>query len=334
MKKQWVKIIGCALFVAALHSNGVGAAQLPDSDWYLHVDIASLKNSQLREKISIESQDGVAEGLNVANQLLGKSFVNNTRYLTAWGDIKDKGDKSIFVQGSYAGKQSEIVENWKKLGLTKEINFDNTIIYHGFLNEISLREETASNVKRSEGSATDSQLVVDSSAKQKDLREVELFAAFLSESEVIVSLREEVIKQWLRGDYTWKPQSQGNLFEIVVDVEKSMMHGGVNLEEGAQSLNFESISAEKLKQVSGSYRENGSHLEFQLGLKAADMQSANKILAVVNGVLALKVLAENDPVALNLLNSIQISQDAESLLMKISGPVESFKALLKKTETL
>ena len=251
-------------------------------------------------------------------------MVDETRYVTMYGDIKSGTNKTILAKGNYAKSADDLIGKWQELGLTESQTFAGKSIYFGEIKKVNV------DIKHGEHKGVSKEIAIDEVATDLSKEERTVYAAFKTQDVVIMSQSLDQVKYWLDDENTWKPASQDSLFEVVVDIEESMMHAGVNLEEAAEYVNFESISAQKLKQFSVTYKESASDVEVQVGLKAADTNTANKVLSVAQGLLALTILSEQNPVVLNLLNSIQIEQDAEDLLLILAGPVDSFEALIKR----
>ena len=314
--KQLAVAAGLFLAVSPLTS----AQSIQESDWYVQLDIQSLQNSQLRESVKPEAN----EGISIAESLLGEGFVKNTQYLTAFGDIKENNRKTVMARGNYAQSKTDLVKRFADLGLNEVSQIGGVEVYSGMLNELDIEHNSTTSVTTSKDSKVTVIKIQENSPSKFYLN-----AAFLNDSTLVVSPDKEELSKVISNGTNWNPEKADSLFEVVVDVEKAIVHGGVNVDEASEVVNFESISAKKLKQVSASYREFSGHVEVQVGLLAADTSTATKILSVVQGLLALKVLSENDPVVLNLLNGIQFEQNAESLRLVLSGPVESFKLLMK-----
>ena len=202
--------------------------------------------------------------------------------------------------------------------------FEGKSIYFGEIKKVKV------DIEHGEHKGMSREIDIDEVSSDLSKEERTVYAAFKSQDTFIMSQSVDQVKYWLNNENEWQPASQDSLFEVVVDIEESMMHGGVNLEEAAEYVNFESISAQKLKQFSVTYSESASDVEVQVGLKAADTSTANKVLSVAQGLLALSILSEQNPVVISLLSSVQIEQDAEDLLLILSGPVDSFEALINK----
>ncbi|MCW8876694.1 MAG: hypothetical protein OQJ89_12915 [Kangiellaceae bacterium] len=319
--------LGALVFAAGLSFQSVAfagtsndSAMVSQSDWYLHVDVGALKLSSLRHKFGEEP----GEGVSVLKSLLGDKVVDETRYVTMYGDIEDDANRTVLAKGNYAQSTDDLIGKWKELGLTGSQEFEGKPIYFGEIKKIKV------DIKHGEHKGTSKEIEIDEISSDLSKEERTVYAAFKSKDVIIMSQSLDQVKYWLNNENEWKPASQDSLFEVVVDIEESMMHGGINLEEAAEYVNFESISAQKLKQFSVTYKESASDVEVQVGLKAADTGTANKVLSVARGLLALTILSEKNPVVLNLLNSVQIEQDAEELLLILAGPVDSFEALIKR----
>ncbi len=310
-------------FASLSLSPMLSASSIENADWYLNVDVQSLKNSQLKQELKIETD----EGLSFVEALFGKSFIDSTAFITIYGSVEDDDQKTAYINGNYKAIREDLIKKVQNYGLQTKSEVNGITLYSGFLNIEAIKEALNKWQHFNESNSEH-----EFSASKDDEIENKVYVAFLNDNNLLISLNENDITSVVKNDASWEPQNLENLFEVVVDIEKAMFHGGVNLEEASEVVEFESISAKKLKQFSASYQENNGIIELQAGLKAADTETATKILTVVQGLMALKILSENNQVVIDLLNSIQIEQNGENLTLTLVGSVQSFKALMDHAE--
>ena len=93
----------------AFAGSSSDSAMVSQSDWYLHVDVEALKQSSLRHKFA----DQPDEGVSVLRSLVGDKVVDETRYITMYGDIKDKNNKTILAKGNYPKSGEDLISKWK-----------------------------------------------------------------------------------------------------------------------------------------------------------------------------------------------------------------------------
>jgi len=299
--------------------------QAAQPDWYFQLDVNALKNSSLAAKVAAEKAD--AFGLLTA--VVGEKLINDVNYVMVQGSAEENEDKMVLLKGDFLRHQSVLIDKWKELGLTNKTSFNGQTIYHGPLKDLVLKiKETHDKMPVN---IDDEQVEIEIS-KAGDFDDIDntVYTALRADNSIIMSDKLANVKYWLSDDTEWKPSEQGGVFEVVVDIEKSLVHGGVNIDEASENFQFESISAKQLSQVSVTYSEDASDAEVQIGLRAEDMETASKIKSVAHGLIALMTLSNSDREINSILASIQFEQDGENLLFKVTGPIETLKTLLDK----
>lgn len=299
------------------------AAQKEQSDWYLHMDVKAFQNSSLADKFASEK----ADGLLFINTVLGEKLVEQINFITVQGNVNDDKNKVLLVQGDFSEDTSLLLNKWKELGFTNKTKFKENTIYSGDLKQLVLAiKETKDKLKQVSDEEKEAAMIIIESKEELDKV---VYSAFKDEDTIVMSDNLASVKKWLDENKSWNPSKQSNVFEVVVDIEKSLLHGGVNLDEASQNYQFESISAKQLSQVSATYNESNGYAEIQVGLETADSNTADRIKSVVYGLIALKTLSTQNTAVTNLLSTIQIEQDAGNLVARLNGPIESFQALFE-----
>ena len=296
------------------------AVQPQQADWYLHMNVKALQASSLAAKFSDEKQDGMV----ALNTILGEEFVEKINYITVQGGMNDDKNKTLLINGDFSENQKLLNDKWKELGFTNETSFEENIIYSGSVRQLVL----ANKDKFKDIHIEESEEAIKEIESSEKLNRV-IYSAFKTSNTIVISDNIDSVKYWLNEENVWEPSKQSNVFEVVVDIEKSLLHGGVNLDEASENYQFESISAKQLSQVSATYNESGGYADLQIGLETADSDTASRIKSVVYGLIALKTLSTNNQAVITLLSGFQLEQDAGNLVAKLSGPIESFQALFE-----
>jgi hypothetical protein len=326
---KWLKGLSVISFaaIAQLSTTSVFAEgsenQAYKPDWYVHMNAKALQASSLGNKFSNEKDTGMA----LMNALLGKELVEQINYITLQGKMNDDNNKVLLINGDFAEAPHFLSNKWKEFGFTKTTKFEKNTIYSGNLKKLLL--SIKANKDKFKGiTIEESEQAIEGIETSGDLDKI-LYSAFKDASTVVISDNIENVKYWLNNKQKWEPANHSNVFEVVVDIEKSLLHGGVNLDEASENYQFESISAKQLSQVSATYSESNGYADLQIGLETANSETADKIKSIVYGLIALKTLSTNDQTVTSLLSGFQLEQDAGNLVAKLSGPIESFQALFE-----
>jgi hypothetical protein len=330
--KKWTKslLIASLAVTAQLNLSAHAAEPTLDStakpDWYLHMDINAIKASQLSNSLDAERK----QGIKFLNALLGESLTNQANYLTLQSELDGK-QRQVVIEGDFADGQL-LNSRLKQLGFEQTINFKDNIILTGNLSQL-ITELKRIQKQQQEGLTEEEKKLnpfIVARGDNKDAADKELFFSLKENKALVISDDLNQVKAWLNANKTWQPKKHSNVFEVVVDIEKSLMHGGVNIDQASDVFEFESISAQQLSQISATYNEYNGIAEIQLGLETSDDQTAAKVKSVAHGLIALKMLSNSNAVVANLLASAQIEQDANNVIFKLSGTIESFRTLIEQ----
>lgn len=322
---KWSKYLLIATLIIFSHVQSSKATNMTASDWYLHMDVNALKQSVIGQKIAEEKSEEISR----IKKVLGSELVDKVNYLTIQGGVSHSKPKIMLVQGDFV--ETALQQRLVKIGFELTEGLADKKIYSAKIKRLLLTV----------GEAVDkydnlSQEEKKNLAKLDDAEELEkiVYASVSSANSLLISDSIETLKQWVENSPEQSAKQQTGVFEVVVDIENALLHGGVNIDNASEAINFESISAEKLSQVSVTYNEVSGEAQLQLGLKSSSTQTATQIKSVVQGLVALKMLSESDPVIVDLLSSIQFEQNAGDLVVILSGPIDSFKAIVQHVEQL
>lgn len=288
-------------------------------DWYLHLNVKGMQQSALVQHQPSDHQ----QAKQFINLLLGKDAIEQLNDVTAFGFGEER--KVVRLKGNFENHKNNIVNQWQILGLTSNESHNKVEIYHNTANDILKRFHALAKAKGLID--PEDEFEVSEQDKQSKTPTV-LYTAIASSQHVLVSDHLGELKHQLTQTTALPKQNPDSMFEVIVDVKKALLHGGVNIDGLEQSnFQFESISAKQLSQASVSYSEQGDYSTLQLGLSADTQEVANNIKAIAKGIIALKRFSNTDPAVNHLLNNIRFEQSGGELLMTVSGSVEAFKRL-------
>jgi hypothetical protein len=287
------------------------------ANWYVNIDVQQFQNSELSKHINID--DG--KEVDVLSKILGQSVANKTKSITVYGSGDTNESATAVAQGDYAGRYNAIVENFQALGLTSKVTSKYGVIYHGLLS----KEELEKRFKQDE---IDVELDDEEGSEEKPQI---TYAGVKDSRYIVVSKSQADVEAWLAGSQTWPANANGAMFEVVVDVQQALLHGGVNL-NAVNDIEFESISAKQIKQVSVQYSETNQIIDVEIGLESHTVQTANQVTAVIRGLVALQSLASDNKDLKQLAGNLQVNQHGEKITLKLSGTAENFKNVLKDSD--
>jgi hypothetical protein len=310
-------IASLSLASLGLISSLAIASDSKPANWYVNIDVQQFQNSELSKHINID--DG--EEVDVLSKILGQSVADKTKSITLYGSgDPDKGATAV-AQGDYDGRYNAIVENFQALGLTNKATSKYGVIYHGKLS----KEEFEKRFKQDE-----IDIELDSKNESEEKPQI-TYASVKDNRYIVVSKSQAEVEAWLAGSQTWPSNANGAMFEVVVDVQQALLHGGVNL-NAVNDIEFESISAKQIKQVSVQYSETNQIVDVEVGLESHTVQTANQVAAVIRGLVALQSLASDNKDLKQLASSLQVNQTGEKITLRLSGTAENFKNVLKDDE--
>ena len=321
-----IKTILGLVILAASQIVSATSTTNDSSDWYLQLDLNGIKSSAFSNGIEQERK----KSIEFLHTLFSEQVIDEIRHITAYGNIQKSGKKrTMIIDGNFAPYKQQIGQKWQQLGLEDKKESGEQTIYQGQAREVF--KKLFQEAKKSGFVDKDADKKIERLDERPGLDKT-VYAVFTPNSKIAIGDDLAEIEALLLGKKQVPGNSQAGLFEVVVDVQKAMMHAGVNLDEEAQMFSFESISAKQLSQVSVSYNEDNMYSELQLGLSAETTETANKIKSVVQGLIALKSLTVKSTIVKDLLSSVRFEQSAGELRVIMAGSVDSFKALIDSND--
>ena len=322
MSKKFVAGIYAVVGLCLLASSAF-AVPMNDADWYLHVDVTSLKSGSLaefvkeRKNMHIDSDDKDVDVF--LNSTLGKEFKNQIQQLTVYGDQAGYGDFTLIAQGPFTKEAKEAFFDRVKFSsdyTTSKFN-GSTINKWTF-------EGYESKEKDSDGDHKISIQLGD------DDKPVVLYSAEIDSKMIIVSKDEDEVKAWLKGSYSKKNLKGEGVFSVVVHLDRAIAHGALNLNDaGDMDFGFDSKMMKKITQFSFSLSEDDDIARIEVGLVATDEKVAMQLRNIANGLIALQSMAGDiDQDIQAVVSNLSIDVDGVNLLFKTSISTKQLKELV------
>jgi len=319
---KFLKPILTSAAVLSLAFSGTVQAGFEQANWYLQVDMPAYNGSELSKKLVNEA--GEEPGIILA--IMGKDIAEQAKTVVLYGTELEEDGLSVLVEGKFAANKNAIVKFWQESGLTESKKVNGTAIYSGIYEPKELEKHNTATTVDEDGNVVEGSNKVNINFDKDN--DTKVYASIYSDSLIVMSKSAQEVESWLNNQYKWQPDAQQGVFKVVVDIEKALMHGGINLDEAQEAIQFESISAKQLVQVSAKYQEFDNQAELQVGLQTKDFETANQIKSVVNGLIALQMLASEDQDMKNLLANLRIEHNGENILLTLAGPIDNFNRVL------
>ncbi len=322
MNKKFVAGIYAVVGLCLLVSSAF-AVNMNDADWYLHVDVNSLKSGALAEFVKEKKNQHVGgddEDLDLfLNSSLGKEFKNQIQQITVYGDQAGYGDFTLIAQGSFTKEAKEAFFDKIKLGSeSSRSKFNGSTInkwtFDGYQSE----------QKDSDGHH---KINIDLGDDDKPLV---LFSAEIDSKMIIVSKDVDEVKAWLKGSYSKKNLKGEGVFSVVVHLDRAIAHGALNLNDASDmDFGFDSKMMQKISQFSFSLREDDDNATIEIGLVASDEKVAVQLKNIANGLIALQSMAGDlDEDIQSVVQNLSIDVDGVNLLFKTSISTSQLKELV------
>ncbi len=298
-------VIGLVLLMGAAH-----AINKTQADWYLHVDIQAIKQSSLKDLIEYKSDDNDVDKL--LTLALGEQLKQETEQITIYGAHTGFNDFTLMMQGDF----SEQARKSFHQKLVQEKNYDIE----------TLAGKTIYSWLFTGYHSVDDKIDID----VDDDEPVKLYATELEPKLIIVSRDKNEIKSWIKGQYSISELEHEGVFEVVVNMQNALAHGGINFGKEKIDMGFDSSVMQKVLQFSFSVAQNKNTTDIEVGLVTSDSAVAMQLKNIVSGLIALQALAgDEDEDVQALTQNLTIEAQDENVILKSSIDTAEIQKLAK-----
>lgn len=326
MKKTRVAGFYAVLAMIFWASNAF-AINMSNAGWYLHLDAKQIQNGPMASIIKNEEKD-VEEFIDM---VLGHEFRKQIDQLTVYGDQAGYQDFTILLQGDFSKEAKTTLFSKFELGKDYSTQKVSGTVVHQWKfdgidsEKMDQKAATENGNKNKNGKAPKIEINFDKGEKP-----LQLYAAEISKNLIIVSHDFDEVKQWLKGAYSAKQLKRDGIFSVVVHLDRSLAHGGMNFGPENIDLGFDSKIMKKVDQVSFSVTDVKEVFHLEVGLVGKDEKVAKQIKDLVNGLLALRAMAgdEIDNEAKALIDNLKIEMDGVNILLTSSIDKSELKTLI------
>ncbi len=296
-------VIGLSLLMGT-----ADAVNKTNADWYLHMNIKAIKNGPLKELIQQRTADNNVD--KILNTIFGKNIKDELEKFTIYGAHTGFKDFTLILQGDFSDKARKDFLSKMKAGKnhsTKKIAGQK--LHHWSFDGYQSGDGDDFNIN-----------VAD--------KPIELFATELNHRAFVISRDENEIKAWLNGKYNLQEFDRKGVFEVVVNLQNTLAHGGFNFGKEQIDLGFDSSVMKKVLQFSFSVSDRGENTAIEIGLVTKDKQIANQLKNIVNGLIALQAMVgDMDEDIKAFVNNLSIEVKGVNVLLKSSISTAELKTL-------
>ena len=294
--------------VALMASFNSQAVEPDAADWFLSVDVASIKNSPLADIIDDEhgEKDGALEML---SHVFGDEIPDQINEINLYGSIQGKEDFSILVQGDFTASSKDAFFAHENLKIdSRELSFGNHTIkewtFNGNTSIVGFEDEDIADV--------DTDAIV--------------YVAEVRPDVIMLSRDLKDVKSWLSGQNDFSELSQNGIFSVIVNIQEALASGGVKV--GGHHNAFQSDLMKKISQISFSMLEDGENMLLEAALSTTNEDTAAQVQQVLNGLVALNALSNKNldhDLGAQVLSNLKIESNGSNIIVSSYAPFELIK---------
>lgn len=297
-------VIGLALLMGT-----ADAVNKTNADWYLHLDIKAIEHGSLKDLIEHKTQDNDVDKILV--MAIGEHLKEELEKITVYGTHTGLNDFTLMMQGDFSDKARKDFQQKMADGKNHgtEIVAGNTLhswVFDGY-------------------HSADGELNIEVDDDDKPLQ---LYAAELGGKAIVVSRDKNEVKSWMEGQYSINELDRDGVFEVVVNLQNALAHGGFKFGKGKVDLGFDSSVMQKVSQFSFSVAQNKKTTDIEVGLVTKDKQIALQLKNIVNGLIALQAIAgDMDEDIQAFTKNLSIEAQGVNVILKSSIETSEIKKL-------
>ncbi len=297
-------VIGLALLMGT-----AGAVNKTNADWYLHLDIKAIEQGSLKDLIDHKTEDNDIDKVLV--MAFGEHLKEELEKITVYGAHTGFNDFTLMMQGDFSDKARKDFQQKMADGknhATEKVsgNILHSWIFDGYHSD-------------------DGELDIDVDDDDKPLQ---LYAAQLGRKAIVVSRDKNEVKAWMKGQYGLNELNHEGVFEVVVNLQNALAHGGFNFGKEKIDLGFDSSVMQKVSQFSFSVAQTEKTTDIEVGLVTKDKQIAIQLKNIVNGLIALQAIAgDMDEDIQAFTKNISIEAQGVNVILKSSIDTSEIKKL-------
>ncbi len=314
---KMTKWLSATLFITS--SAALQASDALTPSWYVHADIAQLKQSSV--KIDTIAEDDKQNLDTLIGKLFNGNLATQVQQVTFFGENIEKNKGNALLKGQF--DTSDILAFTKSIQTKpnyQKQNFQGTEIYQwsvvingsDFVNKNTVKIDRASSANEH---------------GEENLGTV--YFAQLDNNQLLFSKNESSIKGLVSGKSRLFDITQTEPFKVVVNIKEALLHAGLNKNEAIENIEFDSAILQRMEQVSFKLSEQSDQVMLQAGLKTDNTIAAERIESLINGLLIIQMMASNvKPEVKELMGNLTTHVDGLNLIIKTQLSVNTLNKML------
>jgi hypothetical protein len=319
MKWNRVRVFSILLITGLVCANVQAASTFdlglpPDSNWYVHVNLELVRNSEVGREFVLEKMDEVMDDI---QQKLGVDVRNEVDGLTLFGEtIPSKGnpvnDGAIIFHGSISGEaRTALLSSLREKGAE--------------VSSFSYQDVTWYTVKKDSSSLN----VTDENSEQRENSldfEKTVYFSF-GNLQTLVTHDWETMRSFLdTGGHYPGLESIGSDTLLVSQVDGSLLKSGANTMAGIET-DWDSSLLKDLDMFGLKIAEYQDGVQVETELTASSPEVAMSVRNILEGLVLLKALSDSDGVKGDILRQVQFENDDRVLHVDVPVTAEQISAL-------
>ncbi|MEM9303774.1 MAG: hypothetical protein AAGE01_16760 [Pseudomonadota bacterium] len=274
-----------------LPAAAVAAPDAPvpaEAQWYIHANLLEMRQTSSGQSLYGWLEREVLEDI---NDELGVKFVDELDGVTVFGAKKpDHENAAVILHGFLSQKtRNELLDR-----ASEEMN-------------VSTEEEYGRTFHRMGGSWSKSANV--------DVDFDGGYLAFGDQGQTMVTSDRDMLDQFLAADSHFEGAASNSLLTIQAD--RALVHGGVDTVGVGEGGPWDSQMFQNVERMALVVADNNGLLDIQVYVTATDPTMAQAISNIIQGMVSLKVLADEEPQAAAILENLVISTEGADVRMQL-----------------
>lgn len=306
-------LVGLACAVAQAAS--LSSTDLPaGSNWYVHVNLDLIRNSEAGRQLMLETLDDAVEEI---EEELGVNLIDEVQGVTLFGGkLPSHGSRmsegAVILHGSIGSdSQATVLSALEREGAEVTSSFQGSLAYY--------------TVTEGHGSMT----YTDEEGHQEDVswgdREPLYFS--FGATQTLMTHSQQMMQSFLEAGGTLDElESVDPAALVVLQADRALLQGGANTTHEIGG-DWDSSVLKNVDSVALLVAEDGGGLQISAELTATSAEVAMSVRNIVEGLVALKALDDSDEMIGDILRGVRFQNDGAILRINVYVAADQIEAL-------
>jgi hypothetical protein len=319
MKWNRIKILGALLITglvcAIAQAAGISRTDIPaGSNWYVHVNLDLIQNSEAGRKLMLETVD---DALNDIQKELNVDIRNEIQGITVFGvklpvNGNPENDGAVILHGAISAQtQDALLSALEREGAQISTLNNAGLAYY----------------RVADGDGTMSFTDDDGHVKNVTWGNREALYFSFGTAQTLVTHSQDMMQSFLdAGGYLGGFENSDSEALLVLQADRALLQGGANtsVETGAD---WDSSVLKNVDAVALMIAEDHGGLQISAQLTANSPEIAMSVRNIVEGLVALKALDESEGALGEVLRQVRFESDGSDLHVNVPVTAEQIEAL-------